>query len=558
MNMQKLKLSLVFKIVTVLALTVQGNILLAQKPAPSKEFNYSVSKPYPVVDAAQKDYFHKGESIIAVKQSGKRVTIQRFAKSTLNQTSVREYSDMPAGYSYEGFVSTKEKLFLFFSVWDKSNKKEQLFCREIDYEKGVFVGKDKLLLTVDGKITGSPAPVPVAAAAFGFGFSTGVVDKFDFHLCLDSSKFMVQYRNKPETRDDAKSFDRVGLYVFDTEINKLWGKEVQMPYTEKKMDIEDYALDSRGEAYIVAKVYNNNSTKQRVKGGKVNYHMEIFSITDGSHDIAITKVNLGEKIFVSSILLYESTSDHMICVGYYNDGQDFDSVNGLFTFKVKKGGEIFESNTYDIPLEVINQYVSDRQKAKNEKRDNDGDEESVGLKFLKMRQLTVDGEGNFTILGEQNYSVTHSNGKYTYTNYYYNDMLITKIDASGKVAWMQKLPKRQVGAAGRGGMSFKAMSDNGYKYILYLDHEDNLLLPINKTPVFHKDGAGGFLTSYKVDYATGQVSKVSIFNTRDVKGTEVFQFQTGRIFSIDDNEFIVELYKKNKEDVMIRVELGKN
>jgi hypothetical protein len=78
---------------------------------------------------------------------------------------------------------------------------------------------------------------------------------------------------------------------------------------------------------------------------------------------------------------------------------------------------------------------------------------------------------------------------------------------------------------------------------------------INEVPTRHSDGAGGFLTAYKIDDITGQTKKEYILDTRDVRGIELYQFRTSRIIPVSSNEFVFESYKKKKEDVMIKVGL---
>jgi hypothetical protein len=45
-------------------------------------------------------------------------------------------------------------------------------------------------------------------------------------------------------------------------LNKLWGNEFRMPYTEAIMDNSDFSLDSKGNAYMLAKVYNSDAEKE--------------------------------------------------------------------------------------------------------------------------------------------------------------------------------------------------------------------------------------------------------------------------------------------------------
>ncbi|HEU0136808.1 MAG TPA: hypothetical protein VFQ50_05915 [Flavobacterium sp.] len=156
-------------------------------------------------------------------------------------------------------------------------------------------------------------------------------------------------------------------------------------------------------------------------------------------------------------------------------------------------------------------------------------------------------------MGEQYFKVVHRSAKHTYITYHYNDILITKIDAAGKLAWMKKLPKKQMGMKGLGGMSYKHFYANNHHYLVFLDNVKNFNLPVDKTPALHSDGQGGYFTSYKIDDTTGASINSSVFNVRDVEDMTIYQFAIGRIVETEDNAFMVEVYKKKKEDVMIKV-----
>lgn len=134
-------------------------------------------------------------------------------------------------------------------------------------------------------------------------------------------------------------------------------------------------------------------------------------------------------------------------------------------------------------------------------------------------------------------------------------MLLTKIGADGELLWMRKLPKRQYGRRGRGGMGFQHMTIGKNHYFVFLDNVKNIELELDQYPAKHMDGRGGFLTAYKVNNESGKVGKVSIFDTTDLEGYKVYQFHTGRMLPVSENEFMVEFYKKGKEDLMVKIKV---
>lgn len=495
-----------------------------------------VSKPYPVVDATSKQYLKSEQNILALKDN----TLQLLGTEKMNLASISEF-ELPKKAEIEKLCKINDKFVLFYSLWDKENEMEQLFYKYV--KNGKLEGDGTLLIKVKGKISGD--------LAVGGFYSYRVVNKFNFQFSNKDSKLLIKYRIKPEERDDSKNNDIIGFNVFDSDLKKIWTKEVKMPYTEKKMDNLDYAVDGEGNVYILARIYNDESTKLEVDD-KLNFHLEILRVEANSGTINKTPINLEDK-FVYQLSLYECTSEYMICAGLTSKNIHFDA-DGLVVFKIMKDGALSEKSYYKIPLEVLNQYETERKQIKNEKKE---EEDKSEFQNLLLQNLIVEADGSIILVGEQYYVTTHttySNGKsYTTYTYHYNDMLMTKIDKSGQLAWMKKLPKRQQGAAGQGSMSYKYMEGDGCHYLLFLDNVKNMHLELNKRPSTHADGKGGYLTAYKIQDSDGRTEKISILNIDDIKDIALYQFSVDRIIPITLNSFIFEAYKKQKEDVLVKV-----
>jgi len=513
----------------------------------SKDFTYKVGTPYRVIDAPSKNYFSEGNEVMSVKIFGKKVTIQKFNSETLEQISIKEYKDMPSGYVVEHLSSFNGKYYLFYSLWDKPNGNEQLFYKEIDFKTGEFIGDDQLIIKVNKKITGMP---------FGYisFWSVGVVDKFNFQYSNGDSKMVIQYRVKPEIRNDAKNYDLIGMHVFNENMQPEWNKEIKMPYTEKKMNNLDYSVDSEGNAYILSMVYNDNTTdSKKRKGDDPNYHIELLKFKAKTAELVKIPITLQDK-FINGIWIYEKSDDYMVCAGFYNNGEDRGDADGIILCKIDKEGKTYDMASYEIPLEIINQNISERAQNKNERKDK---KDKAEFQNIEMRDLLVQEDGSIILIGEQFY-ITQQTTRYgnsyvtTYT-YHYEDILITKINPDGKLAWMKKLPKRQMGTNGRGGLSYEYIATNNSHYLLFLDNVKNMDLELNKRPAVHSDGKGGYLTAYKVNDKDGSVKKVSILDTRNVDGIAIKQFLTSRIVPVSNNDFVFEVYKGKKEDILIRV-----
>ena len=505
----------------------------------------SLGKPYVVIDADSKYYFARGKEIMSVKVDRKSVTIQKFKSDELGFQKIKLYDDFPKNSVIEKVTQFQDKYYVFYSYYDGEN--EQLFSREINFSEGQFIGAGRKLVSVNQKIAGS-------MSMSGF-YRIGVVDKFSFFFSSDSSKMLIQYRLKPDVKNDGKNYDVIGMCVYDKSLKSFWNKEVKMPYTEKKMNNLDYVVDKKGNGYVVAMIYDDNTTDEKDEDGNPNYSIEILKITATSKDVIKYPVALPDK-FVQTLWIYENPKGYMVCGGFYNKGKKGKNADGILLFRMTEDGKISDVATYEIPLEILNQYASGRTQRKNERKD---EKEKAEFENLKLREIFFGKDGSMLLVSEQNFIKVHTsytNGRSSsYTTYHYNDLLVTRINPSGKLDWMKKLPKRQTGGGGQGGMSYKYVRAGDDHYFLFLDNEKNKDLRIDELPAGHSDGAGGFLTAYKIGDKTGAVAKVYVLDTRDVNGMEVYQFMPSRIVATNRKEFVFEVYKKKKEDILVKVRL---
>lgn len=528
----------------------------------SEDYSYEVSEPYEVIDGS-KDYFIFKDRMISIKMRKKSFYIQQFDTNSLKELKRKEYDVseiLPDNFHPEGTKQLQGKIYFFYSSWSgRKTQHERLYYLTIDVNSAEIVGDPVQVVDVEGKLAGSFFTL---VSVMGIPVSMGTVDKFDILTSQDSTKILIQYRKKPKVKRDTKSHDIIGVSVFNSDMSPIWDKEFKMPYTERRMDLLDFAVDNEGRGYALSKVFkdDSNQDKKKKRDETANYHIELFRLQQGESEIAKTKIEL-DGIFINGISLFESGNNQLFCAGYYNKGllkgnfisktHNKSSADGIVIIKLTKEGEVLKTYTKEIPLEVINTYISDRAKEKNKKKEEDDEAE---LQNMVLRDLIIYDDGGLAMVGEQYFIKEHHTQKYTYYTYHYYNILITKINADGSLAWMNKIPKKQIGKNGMGGMSYTYLSTTGYHYLLFLDNVKNMELPKNEFPSKHSDGKGGYFTSYKINDTNGAVTKGSVFDTRNLTDDfNAHQFSTNRVIKTSDSEFIVEVYKKKKEDVLVKI-----
>ena len=509
----------------------------------STDFKIKVSEPYKVVDARNKEYFGDGAGhIVSVKKDDETVIIQKFNVSDGKEISRKEYKDLPDKTELQDIVQVGTKLYFIYTV----AKKGDLFdvcSREVDMTKASF-DAPKTLFTTKGDISRT-APTEI----IGFwGMQKGpfltVVHSFD------DSKILMNYRRIPLVKKDSKNKDILGFYVFDNSMNKIWGDEVTMPHTEKEMNNLAYSVTKDGTAHMLA--YLNESKS-----------FELINITAPA-TLTNTKIELGGTVMFQKFDVKEDAGGNLVCTGYYAKGVDVKvnwtgnaalswNIDGIKIFRLDPAGAVLDNKDYEFPMSIINQFESKKTQEKNAKREGEG---KAGIPDLVLRDVVNNEDGSTTITGEQYYVRNEFYINSTKTVYYYGDIVMTRIAKDGKIQWMKKLPKNQAGFVGKGGNGIRYINGKTASYVLYVDNKKNAEMKENSAPEKHMDGKGGFLTAYKVDNATGDVSKHLLFDMDDLQGEEIFQFNTSRIFEPEPNIFFLESYMKKKQDKMIRIELA--
>lgn len=532
-----------------LLLLILPLLMFGQEIEFSKNFKIHTGEPYKVIDAKNKTYFTNSVGdVISVKTRKEEVFIQKFDNESQNEISRKEYKDFPKYTKVQKVVKFGDRLFYFYAVYNKKEKNESVYVREVDMDKAVFEKAEFLF-----KTSGVALPQSTSEEVNFFGFSAGA--KFEFYTSFNNSKIMIQYRVKPLSKRDKINHDILGFYIFDSEdMTKKWGKEIKMPYTEKVMNNITYTVSNEGNAFMIAYL---NETKT----------YELLSINSSTSSVETHKIKLSDARFFKKLTILENVDGNFNCLGYYANGIEYKynpwgnssfvmNVNGFSYFTISNDGNVISENKVEFPVEMINQFEKARKQRKNTKREAKG---KLGIQDLVLREVKEMKDGSRIIIGEQyflenNYNyMTKKNEIY----FYYEDVVITKLSEGGDVIWMKKLPKSQVGKLGRGGMSIKYVKSGGSHYILFLDNEKNLTLGLNDAPKKHSDGKGGFLTAYKIDDKSGEVEKLSILDTRDLNGYNAYQFKTSRLLMGNENQLFLEVYIKGKKDVLVKIELDK-
>ncbi|MBG9378092.1 hypothetical protein I5907_17780 [Panacibacter sp. DH6] len=530
------------KYLAMLPVCLLSVVTYAQKQ--STKFTFKLGDEYELPRKTEDLAFfgNQKDGIVNLSLKDDELYITRFDAQSLHKTAEQkiELPEATKNFTSELVVNfNDDNYYWMHSDWDKSSETEMLYYDKIDVTAGKIKDANHKLFQA----------TRMAGTLVGNGlYSAKVVGKYRYNYNAERSKLLISYRLYPEQKSDKKNFDKIGLQVFDDKMNKLWGGEFTMPYTEAIMDNSDFSLDAKGNAYMLAKVYDSDSRRERDKEtGNPAYHYEVLKFTKESKKIISAKINLGDN-YIREATLIESSLNEMIVACTYSKKSKGNGTDGIFLASLNQEGILakYREGYYEFPGEELQKFESSRTKRKIENK------EDFELPNLRVRNVIVEKDGSVFFACEEYklvVSTSNFNGsiRTTYT-YYYEDIYAAKIDAAGKFLWMRKIPKKQRGTAGTGTMSFKLISDETGYYFLYLDNIHNMNLAEDETPKYHIDGAGGQVIVSKIT-SDGTTTKELLFDTRD----EDIMIYPTNFYKINGNQFIgrARIKKKLFQPVLI-------
>lgn len=453
----------------------------------SKDFSYGLSSPYETFDAYRKNYFSRDGEMLAVKFSGPNIIIQKFKSGNLN-LSKDNVSEWPKGMGYQGIIEFNDHIYMFFSLWDKNSANEQMFIREIDFNSGTFTGEPELLFQISGKL------------------------EMPYQVKFSKDQSKIVFRAKKELLEEN---DVMCIQVFNKDMEHEWDEEIKIPHSKFRTKYLDMSINSKGNVHMLISVRTNDDGWKLIdsKGNNL-YNIETLQINEGGIQSAPDVIRINGN-FINDVWFQEDKEGAMMCAGYYGN-IEANGASGIFIGKLDDDGKINDLKTFKIPLSVLNDYASAKEKKKYSK------DKEVYLRQLRLRKFETTDDGGVVIIGEVNFSAGTSPGTAS-NKAFHEEVLIAKVDSNGELAWMKKIPKKQRATIAHFEVSLKYHEGKNAHYILFVDNPNNKTLTKDQCPETYT-GSGGVLTGFKIEDADGEMSRVSFFDINKVNGVGIYNF----------------------------------
>jgi hypothetical protein len=313
---------------------------------------------------------------------------------------------------------------------------------KVDFKNKKIIELDEIFNYSDMPIT-NPKRYSFSIGGISLSGNTDRVDMDGFGL-FETSKLgnYYVYIRDLKSKKDAREMHH--LVVFDREYNLVYEKKIDLPVKDEMLDLLSVSVDDNANVIIVTKNYEQGKRKetkrQKGKDKQANYHMEFVFVNKDT--ISIQKLE-EENLFLTDLTTVVS-NDQVYIGSLYSDEKE-DRVKGVITavYNIKNLQRISYNKT-PFSDQVVAQLENTKRDKKVKRKKKKESETLVG------HSLLVGDNGSITFIAEEQYTIEQI--EYDYANkpkglptllYYRNDIVVTKINPDGSLAYMKVIDKRQ-------------------------------------------------------------------------------------------------------------------
>lgn len=546
------------KLIFIISLFIITSFSLSAQIKTSNDFSINHGTPYKVVDG-YKHFFEQEGEILSVKVDKNQLFIQKYSSQELTEVSRVEHK-LDKEDQIEQFVQLKNHLYFLFSRFNKKENSVELYSRELDYTNGNFKEEAKLIVTISepvdlilggyfqysgytktimgdrysnykdtatGKHFNKTGINNFRKLAYFYGFQK----KFFIEKSQNGEKLLVEYRKLQDDWYGQNGQVKFELLVLDHDLKEAWKSHIEMPYVGIAKNYIDITIDDNGRVYILTEVFENGWKKGEHKPFT---QLELVTLSFEDEGLTPEKIEL-DDVFISDARFISLHTGEIAIAGYFGEKMALNS-DGVFIQKMSKSGSLLELIHHKFPDEIFTSY----QKKNNDK-----------LSELVIRGIEIMEDGSWIVYGEKFFADLSVGSR---NNYFFQEIIVTKISSKGNLEWVTKVPKNQQAYHGRMDLGFYMISDIDYAYLLMIDNVKNIELTSDNYP-FEQSGNEGILMAVQIDNNSGEFQKSPILDMAEFNRHSLYNFDTRGIVKISKKQYIFECYKKGGEDLLIQLNL---
>lgn len=235
------------------------------------------------------------------------------------------------------------------------------------------------------------------------------------------------------TDDIKRNSNSYLIHVFNAENLSLLYSKSYYSNKEKFFRSSDMAVDNNGNVYTLGKEFIKG--KKEKKDNKANYTFVISKIN--KDNVTTNNIELDNDELIEGLSIINKGTFFNL-VGFSSE-KKAGRINSISQIKIDtKDLKIREKIREKLPLKVYEDIYGNRKAPKKKNKE---------LKSFYLDYVIEDSLGNTYLIAEEFYITSTyvsmgPSGGYWQTVYHYDDILITKLDTNGKIAWGRSIFKK--------------------------------------------------------------------------------------------------------------------
>ncbi len=396
--------------------------------------------------------YHKKEIFLRKMDGRHKVIYQKLIPLTMDKDE----------HSLKEVVVFGDQILVFTTFFDKKEKANKLFLRVFNEVDMKPKGRAQRLASIDAEKRRNAG-----------GFLV--------RISPDKEAVLISQSVPPEK----EGMERFSLKVFDSDMNPMWDRKVDLPYRDVEFSVESTRVMDDGTVLMIGNKYaEKREARELKKDGKATYEYHLLIYHADRDDPEDHTIAVPDK-FLQDLTLNIGTEGDILCGGFYGTKGSF-AISGTFFLRLDRNSkQIIHSSFKEFDRDFITEYMTEKEEKKaTKKADKKG--EDVEMYNYELRDIVRRDDGGAVMVGEQyrfyitTVTTTDANGRTTTRtiyHYVYNDIIVVNVDPQGNIDWAAKVPKRQHSTNDGGRYSSFAMTVKGdHLHLMFNDSGKNLFL----------------------------------------------------------------------------------
>jgi hypothetical protein len=388
----------------------------------AQDYNIDWGEIYPHKESSKTISFSDEHYYVLNKKKKQYEIVQFDYDHNLISTKQLDFKYIDVHQHYWEIVDLKSGRFQILADEDKKNDKVRVLCTSIKSD-GQFDSKMKTLASFDFELK------TMVAGEDGLNR-----DKIGVSVSKDSTKVAITSVKFYRDYGKGKGNEIYSIAVFDENMELLWEKDVEFPFADKKIDIQQFEVNNDGEVFLLTKT----KQKQPNPDKNINYKFSIYKISPNSDFIELV-IN-PKRVIPLETSFQIIDNQEIIVFGFYTREEKSYRFkpDGLFSYSFSSKGERLFQNTSDFK----NDYY-----AKLNGEDGLAGENSLRYFNPKIDEILYNREkGNYLLIAESRYLANIDNYqvigiKEDDIYFYTNQIIVLLISDNGAIKWATPIIK---------------------------------------------------------------------------------------------------------------------